>query len=150
MIDHLQERAESTGTSPERQWTLDARVKARINAELGRLREEENIVREQIEAALERENLSKEREGLDGDEAEGRFTSSSHIQGALDEVQKKVDRFHAKKDISSYPLVSESSRRLIECYRWVFVSGSGALTHFGVFEFFPTKISPKDSVGLLA
>lgn len=80
------------------------------------MREEEKIVREQIEAALEKENLSKERTGTDGDEAEGGVDSSSSIQGALDEVQKKVDRFHAKRDVSGYLLVSESSQKLIECY----------------------------------
>lgn len=117
MIDHLQESAGSPGTSPERQSTLDAHIKARINAELGRLREEERVVREQIEAALEKENLNKERTGTDGDEIEGGVNSSSSVQGALEEVQKKVNRFHAKRDLSGYLLVSESSQKLIECYR---------------------------------
>lgn len=117
MIDQLQEHAGSTGTSPERQSTLDAHIKARINAELGRLREEERVVREQIEAALEKENLTKERTGADDDGAESGVGSSSSIQGALDEVQKKVDRFHAKQDLSGYLLVNESSQKLIECYR---------------------------------
>jgi len=117
VIDHLQESAGSPGTSPERQSTLDAHIKARINAELGRLREEEKLVREQIEAALEKENLSRERDGLGSDEIEGGTTSSSSIQGALDEVQKKVDRFHAKRDINGYLFVNESSQKLIECYR---------------------------------
>jgi len=114
----LQESAGSVSTSPERQSTLDAHIRARINAELGRLRQEEKIVREQIEAALEKENLDMERTGTNDDEAEGRFNnSSSSVQGALDEVQKKVDRFHAKRDISEYLLVGESSQKLIECYR---------------------------------
>lgn len=117
MINHLQESGGSPGTSPERQSTLDTHIRARINAELGRLREEEKVVREQIEAALEKENLSKERMGTDGDEAEGGVNSSSSIQGALAEVQMKVDRFHAKRDLSGYLLVSESSQKLIECYR---------------------------------
>jgi len=117
VIDHLQESAGSPDTSPDRQSTLDAHIKARINAELGRLREEEKLVREQIEAALEKENLSRERAGIDGDEAEGGVTSSSSIQGALDEVQRKVDRFHGKRDLGGYLLVGESSQKLIECYR---------------------------------
>jgi altered-inheritance-of-mitochondria protein 13 len=113
----LQESAGSPGTSPERQSTLDAHIRARINAELGRLREEEKLVQEQIEAALEKENLSREREGPDRDEAEGGATNSLSIQGALEEVQRKVDRFHAKRDISGYLSVNESSQKLIECYR---------------------------------
>lgn len=117
MIDHLQESAGSADTSPERQSTLDAHIRARINVELGRLREEEKVVREQIEAALEKENLSHERTGTDDDEAEVGVSSSSSIQDALDEVQRKVDRFHAKRDNSGYLLVSESSQKLIECYR---------------------------------
>ena len=117
MIDHLRESEGSPGISPKRQSTLDAHVRARINAELGRLREEEKRVREQIEEALEKENLSKERADTNSDEPEGGVINSSSIQGALDEVQKKVDRFHAKRDIGSYMLVSESSQKLVECYR---------------------------------
>jgi len=118
VIDHLQERpGESAGPSLERQSSLDTHIRARINAELVRLREEEKVVREQIEAALEKENLSKQRTGTSGDEVEGGVDSTSSVQGALDEVQKKVDRFHAKRDISGYFLVSESSQELIECYR---------------------------------
>ena len=117
MIDHLQESTGSPGPSPERQSTLDAHIRARINAELGRLREEERVVREQIEAALEKENLNKERTGTDGDEAEVGVNSSSSVQGALEEVQKRVNRFHAKRDLRGYLLVSESSQKLIECYR---------------------------------
>jgi len=117
VIDHLQESTGSPGSSPERQSTLDAHIRARINAELGRLREEERVVREQIEAALEKENLTKERTGTDGNEAEGGVNNSSSIQGALDEVQKRVNRFHAKRDLSDYLPVSESSQKLIECYR---------------------------------
>ena len=117
VINHLQESTGSPGTSHERQSTLDAHIKARINAELGRLHEEEKVVREQIEAALEKENLDKERTGTDGDEVEGGVNSSSSVQGALEEVQKRVNRFHAKRDLSGYQLVSESSQRLIECYR---------------------------------
>ena len=75
------------------------------------------MVREQIEAALEKENLNKERTGTDGDEAEGGVDSSSSVQGALEEVQKRVNRFHAKRDLSGYLLVSDSSQKLIECYR---------------------------------
>ena len=117
MIDHLQESAGSTGTSPERQSTLDAHIRARINAELGRLREEEKVVREQIEAALEKENITKETAGTEGDQEQGGVNTSSTIQGALDEVQKKANRFHAKRDLSGYLVVSETSQKLVECYR---------------------------------
>ena len=117
VIDHLHESAGSPGISPDRQSTLDAHIRTKINAELVRLREEEKLVREQIEAALEKENLSRERAGMEGDDAEGGVTSSSSIQGALDEVQRKVDRFHGKRDIRGYLLVSESGQELIECYR---------------------------------
>jgi len=117
VVDHLQESAGSPGTSPERQSTLDTHIKARINAELVRLREEEKVVREQIEAALEMENITKERTGTEDEVTEGGVNNSSSIQGALDGVQEKVNRFHAKRDLSGYLLVSESGQKLIECYR---------------------------------
>ena len=80
--------------------------------ELGRLHEEEKIVQKQIKAALEKENLSHERAGAGDGGAEAGVSNTSSIQGASDEVQGKVDRFHAKHDMSGYLLVSKSSKNL--------------------------------------
>ncbi|KAJ7429791.1 hypothetical protein B0H11DRAFT_2401356, partial [Mycena galericulata] len=47
--------------SPERQNTIGAQIRARIQAELQHLHAEEQSMRDQIQAALEKENLDCER-----------------------------------------------------------------------------------------
>lgn len=65
LIDHLSSSASPSSGAPSaaRQETLDTHIQSRINSELARLREQESSVRAEIEKALERENLDKEREG---------------------------------------------------------------------------------------
>jgi len=61
LVNHLEDiNVSSPETSAHRQGTLDAHIRARISAELERLQAEEQNVRQQIEAALERENLDRE------------------------------------------------------------------------------------------
>jgi len=119
VVDQLQSNLASTTTPPERQSTLDSHIRSRIQAELARLREEEKDVREQIEIALEKENLDRERAmaGEEDSEAVGSLKSSASLMGDLDEVQKKVERYHAKRDLADYPKVKEQSESLVSCYR---------------------------------
>jgi altered-inheritance-of-mitochondria protein 13 len=119
VVDQLQDNLSSNTTPPERQSSLDSHIRGRIQAELARLREEEKDVREQIEAALEKENLDKERgmAGEDDSEAVGSVKSSASLAGDLDEVQKKVERYHAKRSADDYPVVKEQRDALVSCYR---------------------------------
>jgi MICOS complex subunit MIC19 len=108
---------------PERQTTLDEQVRSRIQSELKRLREEEENVRRQIESALEKENLDRERSmagGQDDEAAESTTNSvgsSAALMGDLDEIRSKVDRFHAKRDLAEYPIVKSSGEAVVSCYR---------------------------------
>jgi altered-inheritance-of-mitochondria protein 13 len=61
LVNHLEDtNVSSPETSSHRQATLDSHIRARIAAELERLQAEEQNVRQQIETALERENLDRE------------------------------------------------------------------------------------------
>jgi len=116
VVDQLQA---SPTTPPERQSTLDAHIRSRIQAELTRLQQEEREVREQIETALEKENLDRERVMAVEEDSEtiGSIKSSTSLMGDLDEVERKVERYHAKRDPVDYPQVKEHGEALVSCYR---------------------------------
>ena len=124
-MNHLEDNLSTPGTTPERQNTLDNHVRARIQAELARLQGEEAHVREQIEAALERENLDREkalsresdgeREGV----VSGNVSSTALLQGDLEEVQKKVERFQARRQLDDHPEVKQARDAVLLCYQWV-------------------------------
>jgi len=130
VIHHLSDSLGSTATSPERQSTLDGHIRSRIAAELKRLRAEEEDVRHQIQAALEKENLDRETSlaapavaggltegsgsGLDG---ERKVTSSTILKGDLDEIQAKAEQYQARRTLEQLPGVQEKQKALIQCYR---------------------------------
>ncbi|KAJ7285571.1 hypothetical protein C8J57DRAFT_981622, partial [Mycena rebaudengoi] len=114
LVDNLADNAVSTTPSAERQNSLDAHIQARIQAELKQLRAEEQDVRDQIQAALEKENLDRERAMAGDPDA---IKSSASLMADLDDVRAKVDRFHARKDLSQFPAVQADAAALVACYR---------------------------------
>lgn len=132
MVNHLEDvNVSSPETSPHRQGTLDAHVRSRISAELERLQAEEQSVREQIEQALERENLDRETalatsssdddgkvaELTEGGEETKNLASSVALQSELEEVQRKVERFQTRRQLGEYPEVQEAREAVIQCYQ---------------------------------
>jgi MICOS complex subunit MIC19 len=131
-VNHLEDNLSSPGTTPERQNTLDSHVRARIQAELARLQTEEAQVRAQIEAALERENLDREK-ALSGDGesdgngdnvTSGNVSSSALLQGDLEEVQKKAERFQARRQLDDHPEVKQARDAVLQCYQCVLAVGN--------------------------
>jgi len=122
LVNHLEDNLASPTPSADRQETLDAHIRARIQAELERLLAQEEQVRNQIEAALEKENLDKETslskrsEDEDGDLVVG-VSSSTALQGDLEEIQNKVERFHARRSLDDYPDVKATQTAVMECYK---------------------------------
>ncbi|KAJ7632338.1 hypothetical protein FB45DRAFT_746468 [Roridomyces roridus] len=114
LVNTLADNAAQPTPSPERQNTLDAQIRARIQAELEHLRQEEEHVRDQIHQALEKENLDRER-AMTGD-AESVKTSAALLED-LHHVRTKVDRYHARRDLSEYPGLREDSDALVACYK---------------------------------
>jgi altered-inheritance-of-mitochondria protein 13 len=142
LVNHLEDtNVSSPETSTHRQGTLDAHIQARIAAELERLQAEEQSVREQIEAALERENLDRETalatdsnsepesesesavaKVEEGEVVEKRnLASSVALQAELEEVQRKVERFQKRRQLEGYPDVREARDALLQCYQSVIV-----------------------------
>ncbi|KAG1754188.1 hypothetical protein EDB19DRAFT_1902360 [Suillus lakei] len=121
VVNHLSDRSMSPDTSPERQSTLDAHVRARMQAELEHLRAEEESVQKEIELALERENIDREMSSAGGESsdevAEGDVKNSMTLMGDLEEIRTKVDRFQARRHLSDYPAVKESGETVVFCYK---------------------------------
>ncbi|KAG8894180.1 hypothetical protein FRC01_013128 [Tulasnella sp. 417] len=117
LVDHLSDRITSTSPDSARQSTLDEHVRSRIQAELSRLQSEEEQVRQQIEAALEKENLDKETELANKGAEDGKpATSSSALAEELEEVQKRAERFLERKKMDDLPEVKEKQEALLKCY----------------------------------
>ncbi|KAJ3554583.1 hypothetical protein NM688_g3032 [Phlebia brevispora] len=107
---------------PERQATIDAQIRSRIQSELDRLRQEEDQVRQEIEHALEKENLDRERamageESESEEEAAGGVKSSAALMGDLEDVRQKIERFQTRRALSEFPEVQAASEAVMKCYK---------------------------------
>lgn len=124
-MNELVDNTASPSPSSERQSTIDAQIRSRIQAELTHLRQEEEEVRQEIERALEKENLDRERamageesEAADGDAAAaGGVRSSAALMGDLEELRQKVDRFQTRRALTEFPDVQAKSEALVSCYK---------------------------------
>lgn len=93
-------------------------MRARIQAELDRLRQEEEEVRSEIERALEKENLDKERPADDEEGSTGSLKSSAALMGDLEEVRQKVERYH-RRSLEAEPELQAKSQAVAACYKYV-------------------------------
>ncbi|KAK7440275.1 hypothetical protein VKT23_017215 [Stygiomarasmius scandens] len=122
VVDQLSDHTASSKPSPERQSTLDEHVRSRIQNEVKQLRKEEEEVQKAIQAALEKENLDREK-AMAGDAVEsgeagaGTVKSSAALFGDLEEIRSKIERFQSRKDLSNYPEIKSSQAALLSCYK---------------------------------
>jgi MICOS complex subunit MIC19 len=142
LATQLSDTSLSPEVSPTRQTILDQNVRAKIHAEAARLRghgdgknasegegEGVDIVQREIEAALERENLDRER-GMAGDadtEAEGGVAhgdikNSTALLGDLEEVRQKVERYRERASLTDHLGVKEAREAVASCYQYVLLS----------------------------
>jgi len=91
-----------------------------MQAELEHLRKEEEHVRREIESALEKENLDRERTMVGISESEstvGTLKSSTALSEDLEQIRSKIDRFHPRKRLELFPQVKSSSETVLFCYK---------------------------------
>ncbi|GJE97931.1 MICOS complex subunit mic19 [Phanerochaete sordida] len=123
VVNELVDHSASPAPSPARQSSIDAQIRGRIQAELAHLREEEAQVRAEIERALEKENLDRERamagaaDGADGAGAAGGVKSSAALMGDLEELRQKVERFQTRRALSEFPEVQAKTEAVVNCYK---------------------------------
>jgi altered-inheritance-of-mitochondria protein 13 len=132
LATQLSDTSLSPEVTPTRRTLLDNDVRAKIGAEAARLRGHGSaddhheagvdIVQREIEAALERENLDRER-GMTGDAGDagehGDVKNSTVLLGDLEEVRQKVDRYRTRASLTEHPEVKEAREAIAPCYRYV-------------------------------
>lgn len=123
VVNQLVDHQESPEIPHERQLTIDAHIRARIQSELLRLQQEEERVREDIERALEKENLDRER-SMAGEDSEaeepgsaGSVKSSAALMGDLEELRQKVEKYHARQNSEELSAVRTKGEEVILCYQ---------------------------------
>ncbi|KAI9510377.1 hypothetical protein F5148DRAFT_976832 [Russula earlei] len=132
LANQLADTSLSPQVSPARHAILDQDVRAKISAEAARLRgepdglaatstsdsdERVDIVRREIEAALERENLDRERRMAGSGDAHGDVKNSTALLGDLEEVRQKVDRYRVRASLTELPEAKEAGEAVVSCYR---------------------------------
>ena len=99
--------------------------KDRVADKEARLREEEDAVRAEIERALEKENLDRERAmageagAADAAAGAGGVKSSAALMGDLEELRQKVERFQTRRALSEFPEVQATTEAVVNCYKCV-------------------------------
>ncbi|GAA5921608.1 hypothetical protein JCM3775_003128 [Rhodotorula graminis] len=120
LINHLQSQSTtpSSAVPASRQQALDSHIQQRLAHELERLRADEQHVREQIERALEKENLDREQRGTgDSDDAKALPHSASllHDLGELEKRAQAVRKERAQTD--EWRQVDVGKDDLAKCFR---------------------------------
>ncbi|GAA5973622.1 hypothetical protein JCM8115_002938 [Rhodotorula mucilaginosa] len=123
LINHLSSQSLPSSSVPaSRQQALDAHIQQRIAAELQQLRQQENQVRQEIERALERENLDRERgaSATAGGE-EGKAAALSHSASLLKDLEQLEKRASGLKkeraETAEWKAVDVGKEALERCFR---------------------------------
>ncbi|KAI0710436.1 hypothetical protein C8T65DRAFT_648357 [Cerioporus squamosus] len=123
VVNQLVDHQASPEIPHERQLTIDAHIRSRIQSELSRLQSEEERVREEIERALEKENLDRER-GMAGEESAseeagpaGSVKSSAALMGDLEELRGKIEKYHARQNSEELSAVRAKGEEVVSCYK---------------------------------
>ncbi|BGP54195.1 hypothetical protein JCM8202v2_001772 [Rhodotorula sphaerocarpa] len=116
----------SSAVPASRQQALDVHIQQRIAAELAQLRQQEQQVREEIERALERENLDRERNAnaaapQDGAEADGANKGLSHSASLFKDLERLEKRALGLKreraETDEWKSVDTGKEALARCFR---------------------------------
>lgn len=167
LATQLSDTSLSPEVSPARHALLDQAVRAKLGAEAARLRGRDHdggeegkggvdIVQREIEAALERENLDRERgmvghaeadagADADADGAHGDVKNSTVLLGDLEEVRQKVDRYRARARLTEHPEVQNAREAIASCYRYVLhplMSLGARVSTYPNLLLFPTRANP--------
>lgn len=125
LINHLSSQSLPSSSVPaSRQQALDAHIQQRIAAELQQLRQQEQQVRQEIERALERENLDRERgaAATAGGE-EGKPAALSHSASLLKDLEQLEKRASGLKkeraETAEWKAVDVGKEALERCFRCV-------------------------------
>ncbi|GAA5828289.1 hypothetical protein JCM3770_004952 [Rhodotorula araucariae] len=115
LINHLQSHDTPAGAVPaSRQQALDQHIQQRLAQELHRLRQDELAVRDEIERALEKENLDRER-GIDADSS---LPHSASLIKDLEDLEKRALALRTERaETDDWRRVDTGKEQLVKCFR---------------------------------
>ncbi|GAA5979528.1 hypothetical protein JCM11641_005423 [Rhodosporidiobolus odoratus] len=115
LLNQLQSQTLPSSAVPSsRQEALDAHIQQRIASELSHLRQQEAEVRNEIERALEKENLDRER----GAEAEKGLSHSASLLKDLEQLEKRSAGLKTERaQTDEWKTVDLGKEALVQCFR---------------------------------
>ncbi|KAL9939951.1 hypothetical protein V8E36_000656 [Tilletia maclaganii] len=105
--------------SGSRQSKLDAQIQTRIRSELGRLRKQEAEVRAAIDAALEKENVERERKAIDAGDGGVKGRSGVLLRKELEEIRSRLGAVseRSKREIPGEKDIQKAREQVVACYK---------------------------------
>ncbi|PFH47679.1 hypothetical protein AMATHDRAFT_77087 [Amanita thiersii Skay4041] len=121
VVNQLSDRLESSDVPSERHSSLDAHIRSRIQAELDHLRKEEEQVRQEIESALQAENMDRERAmagsaSSEQEDTAGNIASSPALFGDIERIRSAIDHY-THKQLSAASEMENVTKAVVSCYR---------------------------------
>lgn len=110
MVNQLSDTLDASETTPERQLILDSHIRARIRDEIELLKKDKEDVRWEIERALEKENLDREKSMA----SEGDGANSSILLGDMDEIRVRIDKYTSRRKGVEVEAVGDA---VVQCYK---------------------------------
>ena len=107
---HQLEHFDASETTPERQSILDSHIRARIRDEIELLKKDEEGIRWEIELALEKENLDREKSMA----SEGDGANSAILLGDMEEIRARIDKYASRRKGVAVEAVGDA---VVECYK---------------------------------
>ncbi|CEQ41869.1 SPOSA6832_03640, partial [Sporobolomyces salmonicolor] len=121
LINHLSSQSLPTSAVPSsRQDALDSHIQARIATELSKLRQQEAQVRDEIERALEKENLDREMGAASAQEGGKALSHSTSLIKDLEELEKRTASLKKQREeTDEWRRVDDGKNELEKCFACV-------------------------------
>ncbi|GAA5881929.1 hypothetical protein JCM1840_005417 [Sporobolomyces johnsonii] len=118
LINHLSSQSLPTSAVPSsRQDALDSHIQARIATELSKLRQQEAQVRDEIERALEKENLDREMGAAANQDGGKALSHSTTLLKDLEELEKRTASLKKQREeTDEWRRVDEGKKDLEKCF----------------------------------
>ncbi|GAA5932456.1 Mic19p [Sporobolomyces koalae] len=106
----------TTGVPSSRQEALDHHIQLKIQSELKHLREQEHQVRQEIERALEKENLDREKGAASANEP-GLAHSASLLEDLKQLEQRTASIKQSRQETSEWKHLESNKEQLASCFQ---------------------------------
>ncbi|BGO90099.1 hypothetical protein NBRC10512_004037 [Rhodotorula toruloides] len=117
LINHLSSQSLPSSSVPSsRQAALDQHIQQRITSELQHLRQQEQQVRDEIERALEKENLDRERGAAEGEAAKGLSHSATLMKDLEGLLERSAGLRKQREETDEWRALDDGKKALHKCF----------------------------------